>query len=138
MTPDIDIEGVTAESAARWLRGLFHVGDRAADCSQLDFTRCEVAFLNVLGDRASYRAAVERCQQLYQRGARCAVAHACGHLLPARYIRQGGIIVKTEQIHWRGEDLTAYRMIIPPAAWCRWCDKMKHTHHFAEAAQMAD
>lgn len=134
MTPDIDIEGVTADSAARWLRGLFHCGDKVADCPQLDRSRCEVAFLNVLGDRASYRAAVARILELEALGARCAVAHACGPVLPGRYLRQGAVIVKTEQITWRGEELTAYRMIIPPASWARWCEKMKHTHHFAEAA----
>ena len=124
MNVENDIQGVTAASAARWVTGEFDCGDRVADCPQLDTSRIEVAFLNVMPSRSAYREAVERCVELYQGGARSAVAHAVGMMI-GRYQRQGGVTVKTEWINWHGHHHKAARMIIPPVAWQTWCEKVK-------------
>ena len=89
MLAENDIQGVTAISAARWVAGEFDCGDRVADCPQLDTHKTEVAFLNVMPSRSAYRDAVNRCIELYQAGARSAVAHAVGMMID-RYQRQGG------------------------------------------------
>ena len=118
---DFDVCGITLASATAWLRGDFSVGNRVADCPQLDRSKNEVAFLNVLGNRDSYRACVAAVVAL---NCQAAVAHACGEIMLARYRRQGGLVTMTEEIHWRGETLTAARLLIPPPAFARWLAKV--------------
>lgn len=125
MGPDLDIEAVTRDSAARWLMGEFSVGDRLRACPDLDFSRREVIFLNILGDRQSYRAGVARTLDLIAAGCTSAVAHACGAVMLDRYRRQGAIPIITETINWRGRRLEARRLFIPPAALAAWAEKMR-------------
>jgi len=121
MPPDFDIAGVTLASAQAWLRGEVYA-TRATD---LDTSRCEVAFLNELGNRASYRACVAAVLDLWKKGARGAIAHVCSEIYLARTLRQGGLIATTETITWRGHTSLAYRIIIPAPAFAAWVRKMR-------------
>ena len=118
---DYDVAGVTLASAREWLAGARHAR-RACD---LDISACEVAFLNELGNRASYRAAVAAVLKLWDAGARGAIAHSCSPIMLARYQRQGGIIAYQERILWRGQELVAQRIVIPAEPFARWVAKMR-------------
>ena len=120
-TDDFDIAGVTTASAAAWLRGDIYAS-RAAD---LDTSRCEVAFLNEIGNLASYRPACLAAVELWDRGARAAIAHVVSPVFLKKYLRAGGIVAGTEGIKWRGENLLAYRMVIPAAGWRQWIEKTR-------------
>ena len=124
MSPDIDIDGVTLESARLWLSGAFSVGDRLRDCRHLDFSRPEIVFANVLGNRSSYRAAVAAILALVERGARGLVAHACGPVMPERYVRLGGLVTMKEAIIWRGENMQAFRILMPEKQFFEWVKKV--------------
>ena len=120
MATDFDVAGVTLESAGQWLTGQIW----AKHAHDLDTSRCEVAFLNELGDRASYRACLRAVVDLWRRGARGAVVHCCSDMMLARYIRQGAVCAFKEEILWRGQTHPAHRLIIPHAATAAWIKKV--------------
>jgi len=116
---DFDIVGVTDASARRWLAGQVW----ATAGSDLDTSKAEAIFLNELGNRESYRAAIAKIHELYRAGAGYAIAHSCSELMTTRYLWQGGEIRQSERIDWRGETHTAHRIFIPPAALAAWIAK---------------
>jgi len=123
--PDFDVAGVTLQSALQWLAGNFYCGDRVADCPHLDKSRCQVAFLNTLGNRDSYRAAIAAALSCYRHGARGAVAHVTSPIFLKKYVKLGALVTVEEKIVWRGESLTAWRVFLPAAGWQKWVDKMQ-------------
>ncbi len=122
-TQDFDIAGVTFESARDWLQGKFNVGN-SIDDSPLDQSRPEIVFLNELGNRTSYRAAVAEIVRLARLGAKGVAAHAVGDLMISRYKRQGCLVALVETIQWRGVTYQAARMFSPPQAFQRWLAKI--------------
>lgn len=124
-TFDFDIGGVTFQSAKDWIEGKVW----ARHVSDLDGSKPEVIFLNELGNRASYRNAMLATVALWDAGCRGAIAHATSPIMQARYKRQGGIVAITETAIWRGEEHTAQRIIIPPAAMLAWVNKVRSNLH---------
>ena len=105
----------------KWLRGEIYAA-RAAD---LDTSRCEIAFLNEIGNRASYRAACAATVKLWEAGARAAIAHVVSPVFLKKYLDAGGIIARKEFIRWRGEEREAFRLIVPRAGFEAWVKKMR-------------
>jgi hypothetical protein len=131
-TDDFDVAGVTLASARAWLRGeLF-----AKHAADLDTSRCEVAFLNEIGNLASYRPACRAALALWDRGARGAIAHVVSPVFLKKYLRYGGIVAGTEGIAWRGENLLAYRVVIPAAGFRAWIEKMRVTTADTESKRL--
>jgi hypothetical protein len=118
---DYDIAGVTLTSAMEWLRG-----ERWAKfADDLDTSRCEIAFLNELGNRASWRSAILAARGLMERGARAAIAHPTSPIMLRHYLKAGGIVTMEERVFWRSAELTAWRVFVPPQGWMAWNEKVK-------------
>ena len=126
--PSFDVAGVTLASAAAWLRGEFTVGNRLRDCPHLDFSRCEIAFLNAMDNLASYRAACAAAVDLRRRGAVAAVAHIVSPVFWDKLRRHGALICHTERIFWHGQEHPAARVLIPAAGWQQWAGKIRTEH----------
>ena len=122
-TNDFDLAGVTLASAAAWLRGEFDVPDRIAD-SPLDTSRCEVAFLNSVGNLASYRPACRAALDLWLRGARGMATHVVSPVFLRKYQKLGCLITRRDEIIWRGQAVQAVRLVLTPEGWRHWCEKM--------------
>jgi hypothetical protein len=121
-TDDFDIAGVTFASARAWLRGELPPCRRAAD---LDTSKCEVAFLNEIGNLASYRPACRAMMELYDRGATVAISHVVSPVFLKKYLRYGGIVSLTETIKWRGVTHQAARLIVPADGVRAWIEKVR-------------
>ena len=118
---DFDIAGVTVQSALEWLRG-----ERWAKfAADLDTRRCEVAFLNELGNRASWRAGCLKMVELFERGATAAIAHVTSPIVLRHYQKFGGVVTWEETVKWRGVTCQAWRVLIPPQGTRRWIEKVK-------------
>lgn len=134
MDNDFDVAGVTLASARRWWRG--EVSARLA--ADLDTSRGEVAFLNELGNRASYRNFCAAVLKLWAAGARGGIAHVVSPIILKKYLRYGALVTFTETICWRGQELPAVRMLIPADAFRRWCERMGRTAAGKSAARQIE
>ena len=120
-TDDFDVAGVTLASAHAWATGQIY----ARQARDLDTARGEVAFLNEIGNRQSWRAAVAAAHDLWRHGARAAIAHVTNPVLLKKYQRGGGLVTFKETVNWRGKTLPAVRVFIPPAGWDAWNKKLR-------------
>jgi len=114
----MDIELVSSDSARRWLRGEFFVGDKITDAPEIAL-KDEVVFVNHIGDNLA--RAVDKIITMAERGSSpWIVAHVANPAIKKSLQARGMIVMFTEVITWKGQQMDAWRMYGNENAFANW------------------